>query len=81
MDRPPVELVEEIPSPEAAARKAFVAGAISAGVVCAVVGTVVGFVLGVQSSLPRRQRGRIAPHEVLIAGLFHGQRHQVGALL
>lgn len=59
-DRPPVELVEEIPSPEAAARKAFVAGAISAGVVCAVVGTVVGFVLGVQSSLPgrRAQEGR-----------------------
>ncbi len=54
MDRPPVELVEEIPSPEAAARKAFVAGAISAGVVCAVIGTVVGFVLGVQSSLPTR---------------------------
>ena len=54
MDRPPVELVEEIPSPEAAARKAFVAGAVSAGVVCAVIGTVVGFVLGVQSSLPRR---------------------------
>ena len=52
--RPRVELVEEIPSPEAAARKAFVAGAISAGVVCALIGTAVGFVLGVQSSFPRR---------------------------
>lgn len=55
VERPRVELVEEIPSPEAAARKAFVSGAITSGILCAVVGTVVGFVLGVQSSSPRRR--------------------------
>jgi len=55
VERPRVEIVEEIPSPEAAARKAFVSGAITSGILCAVVGTVVGFVLGVQSSSPRRR--------------------------
>ena len=54
VDRPRVEVVEEIPSPDAAIHRAFLAGAIASGVVCVVVGAVFGFVLGVQSSLPRR---------------------------
>ena len=54
VDRPRVEVVEEIPSPDAAIQRAFLAGAITSGLVCVVVGTVFGFVLGVQSSLPRR---------------------------
>jgi|GEM_PF-6165922 hypothetical protein len=54
VDRPRVEVVEEIPSSDAAVQRAFIAGAITSGLVCVVVGTVVGFVLGVQSSLPRR---------------------------
>lgn len=55
-DRPHVEVVEEIPSPEAAAQRAYVAGALASGLVCAVIGVAVGFALGVQSSSPRRAR-------------------------
>lgn len=48
-----VELVEEIPSGEAEARRAFYAGAVASGLLCAIAGITVGFVLGVKSSLPR----------------------------
>lgn len=53
VERPRVELVEEIPSGEAEARRAFYAGAVASGLLCAIAGITVGFVLGVKSSLPR----------------------------
>jgi hypothetical protein len=53
VERPRVEIVEEIPSGEAEARRAFYAGAIASGLLCAIAGITVGFVLGVKSSLPR----------------------------
>ena len=52
-ERPRVEIVEEIPSGEAEARRAFYAGAVASGLLCAIAGITVGFVLGVKSSLPR----------------------------
>ncbi len=53
VERPRVEIVEEIPSGEAEARRAFYAGAVASGLLCAIAGITVGFVLGVKSSLPR----------------------------
>lgn len=48
-ERPRVEVVEEIPSVEVYERRAFVAGAVVSGVVCAIAGVTVGFMLGLQS--------------------------------
>ena len=56
-ERPRVEIVEEIPSGEAEARRAFYAGAVASGLLCAIAGITVGFVLGVKSSLPRDPAG------------------------
>jgi len=55
VDRPTVEIVEEIPSGAAEARRAFYAGAVASGVLCAIAGITVGFVLGVKSQLPRER--------------------------
>ena len=57
VERPRVEIVEEIPSGEAEARRAFYAGAVASGLLCAIAGITVGFVLGVKSSLPRDPAG------------------------
>jgi len=58
VERPRVEIVEEIPSGEAEARRAFYAGAVASGLLCAIAGITVGFVLGVKSSLPRDPAGK-----------------------
>ena len=55
VERPRVEIVEEIPSGEAEARRAFYAGAVASGLLCAIAGITVGFVLGVKSQLPRER--------------------------
>lgn len=48
-DRPRVEVVEEIPSPDANEIRAFVAGAVVSGVLCAIAGVTFGFMLGFNS--------------------------------
>lgn len=45
-DRPRVEIVEELPSMEDERERAFMAGAILSGLLCAVVGFTVGFIFG-----------------------------------
>ena len=55
-ERPRVEVVEEIPSVEAYERRAFVAGAVVSGVVCAIAGVTFGFMLGQQSRAAEERR-------------------------
>lgn len=54
-DRPRVEVVEEIPSPATDELRAFIAGAVVSGVLCAIAGATFGFVLGARS---REEGGR-----------------------
>jgi hypothetical protein len=48
-DRPPVELVEEIPTSAEHERRSFIAGAVAGGLLCAIAGYTYGFVLGLRS--------------------------------
>jgi len=48
-DRPPVELVEEIPTSAENERRSFIAGAVAGGLLCALAGYTYGFVVGLRS--------------------------------